>query len=210
MVIGAFPGEAKFIGSVMVKILAAFGAASAILLLAVFSASAAPPETALLDQFSLGAGVIDYGKPRIYHATTECHKSSCVPLSHHVADKVEADRKARVSGQMLLEYHGLGRKSSSDPFLSADGLFGTVVSSYGFNAADKKVVDGLGVGYTLAVTDAFQHKDSLNFGLGAVHLDEVQVLRRGAVVGKPIAVGLHSPTRTTGGWDPMFTLSLAL
>lgn len=164
----------------------------------------------MLDDFAIGAARIHYGVDRIFYSSTKCHDHNCTLPGHESPDYVEVNGKATDAEQWMVEYHPFGMPSTDSPLFSRKRFFGSLVTSYGEDAPNKKLIDGLGTGASLAAFDIAGERHPLLIGLGAVWLSEVQVLRNGAVEGEPIRAGLFSPTRTTSIWSGMLTVSLGL
>jgi hypothetical protein len=192
------------------KVLFWLGAAFAVLLAVECVAFAAPDNPGSPSSLSIGTGIIFYGRDRIYHATTQHRELNFKPTGTKTADSVEVTDKASTSAQLLLEYSFFGRKRSREPLFSADSISAILVTSYGIHAENRKFLDGLGLGYTIAVFDAFHSRDSLRIGLGVAWFNDVHVLRNNVEVGEPIPPLTSAPTRRTQLRAGMLTISIGL
>lgn len=101
-----------------------------------------------------------------------------------------------------------GSKRSEDSLLAADGIFTSILTSYGFQAENRRLFDGIGLGYTLGVFDAFGRRDALNFGLGVAWFSDVHVLKDHVTPGRLLPSGSHSPTTQTAMTTPMLDIAL--
>ena len=184
-----------------------FGAIFSIFLAGEFVGLAAPEDPGLLDLFSVGAGIVHFEEPRVYHATTQCREVNYRNCSWRL-DKVEVNRKSSTSAVLLLNYYPFGSKRSEDSLLAADGIFTSILTSYGFQAENRRLFDGIGLGYTLGVFDAFGRRDALNFGLGVAWFSDVHVLKDHVTPGRLLPSGSHSPTTQTAMTTPMLDIAL--
>lgn len=164
----------------------------------------------LLSQFSVGASYLYFGVDRVYHATTECHEQNCSIPRLRSPDLVEVSPRSSSAIQLELEFHAFGTKHTADPLLTPSSIFLSLVTSYGFQADNKQLIDGFGLGYTLAVFDLGARRDAVNIGLGFAWLNDVHVLQRDVANGRPIPAALHAPTAQKSLLAPMLTVSINL
>jgi hypothetical protein len=82
------------------------------------------------------------------------------------------------------------------------------VTSYGYYAEDKKILEGAGLGYTLASLDAFDRPQSVTVSAGGVWLTDVHMLRSDDHPGHQEHG--QSPTEHSPMLRGMITLSIAL
>ncbi len=194
------------------RVMGLLGAVCILLLITDATVFAALVDSDGSDQFAVGSALLYYADKRVYHATTRCRQMNyhdCGnPRLGQPLDRVIADRMVNESAQLTLEYHPLGSKNATEPFLSANSVFASLVSGYGIRAENKRIFDGIGMGYTLSIFDAFGKKDAMSIGAGLAWLSDVHTLE--STVRPGWVLRAHAPTEHNPMVTEMVTVSLKL
>lgn len=186
--------------------------------------AAAPDDPGVLDRWSVGGGALFFGRERVYHATTACREvnyRNCNKLMDRVPagetqtanpphDTVEISRSATSSLQVLLDYQPFGGSGqAAAPFsLARANLF--VITSYGFQAENRRLIEGFGLGYSLLRGGEQPGHTPWKLDVGWAWIDEVQVRSPGVRQGHDIPLGDANPTRRVTLSVPMITLTIGL